>query len=399
LRFCRAKYLVVFNDMFSRVASRLHGDTNPLYRLRDDIARAGHAILDLSSGNVTENGILFPQDLLEEILAEASRESRIYRPDSFGRKSAREAVSSYYLGQNILVPPEQILLTPGTSLAYWYSFKLLADDGDEILCPRPSYPLFDYIAALGGVKLIPYRLQEERGWAIDLENLENSISTRTRAIVVISPHNPTGHVATPGELEAIGELALRHDLAVISDEVFSEFLMSPGILPRPASGRAPLVLTLNGFSKMLALPGMKFGWMGVSGESEKVGEALRALELISDTFLPVNEVVQAAAPEIFRQGRDFLSGYAQEIRQRWEIAREYLEPSHHWSYCAPDGGFYVTLRLQRDEENAAEDILRATHTMVHPGYFYDIEPHHLVFGFVSKPEMTREILPRLLQQL
>ena len=393
-------YFVYFGqDMFSKVASRLHGDTNPLYRLRDEIKRAGHAILDLSSGNVTENGILFPQDLLDEILAEASRESRIYRPDSFGRKSAREAVSSYYLGQNILMPPEQILLTPGTSLAYWYSFKLLADDGDEILCPRPSYPLFDYIAALGGVKLIPYRLQEERGWAIDLENLENSISTRTRALVLISPHNPTGHVATSDEIAALAELALRHDLAIISDEVFSEFLLARQDLPRPAGSRAPLVLTLNGFSKMLALPGIKFGWMGVTGDAGKVRPALRALELISDTFLPVNEIVQAAAPQLLQRGGGFLDTYVKEIRRRWEIAREFLEPSTRWNYSAPDGGFYVTLRLQRDEEAAAEAILRRTHTLVHPGYFYDIEPHHLVLSFVSEPESMRRAFPRLLQQL
>jgi alanine-synthesizing transaminase len=392
-------HFVVFKDMFSKVASRLHGDTNPLYRLRDEITRAGHAILDLSSGNVTENGILFPQDLLEEILAEASRESRIYRPDSFGRESAREAVSGYYLDQDIVIQPEQILLTPGTSLAYWYSFKLLADDGDEILCPRPSYPLFDYIAALGGVKLIHYRLLEERHWAIDLENLENSISTRTRALVLISPHNPTGHVATSDEIAALAELALRHDLAIISDEVFSEFLLARKDLPRPAGSRAPLVLTLNGFSKMLALPGIKFGWMGVTGDAGKVRPALRALELISDTFLPVNEIVQAAAPQLLQRGGGFLGTYAKEIQRRWEIAREFLEPSAHWSYTAPDGGFYVTLQLRRDEEATAEAILLRTHTLVHPGYFYDIQPHHLVLSFVSEPESMRRAFPRLLQQL
>lgn len=303
--------------MFSRVASRLHGETNPLYKLRDEITSAGHAVVDLTSGNVTEQGILFPQPLLEGILTEASRRSRIYRPDSFGQMPAREAVSRYYLAQGIEIPPEQILLTPGTSLSYWYCFKLLADEGDEILCPRPSYPLFDYIAALSGVRLVSYRLDEEQQWAIDFANIENSISTRTRALVVISPHNPTGHVSTQNELDKIGELALRHDLAIIADEVFSEFLIERRTLPRPTGSRAPLVLTLNGFSKMFALPGIKFGWMAVSGEQEKVRRAMRALELISDTFLPVNEIVQAAAPDIFEQGRDFLDSYAGEIRRRW----------------------------------------------------------------------------------
>jgi hypothetical protein len=382
--------------MFSRVASRLHGETNPLYKLRGEIATAGHAIVDLTSGNVAEHGILFPQPLLEGILTEASRRSRIYQPNSFGQKPAREAVSRYYLAQGIEIPPEQILLTPGTSLSYWYCFKLLADEGDEILCPCPSYPLFDYIAALSGVRLVPYRLDEERHWAIDLANVENNISTRTRALVVISPHNPTGHVSTKDELDAIAELALRHDLAVIADEVFSEFLMERRTLPRPASNRAPLVLTLNGFSKMFALPGIKFGWMAVSGEQEKVHRAMRALELISDTFLPVNEIVQAAAPDIFQQGRDFLDSYASEIRRRWGGARELIEQSSHCSCCAPDGGFYVTLKLDKDEEATAEAILQKAHLLVHPGYFYDIEPHHLVFSFVLEPEMLRRAFSRLL---
>ncbi|MBZ5499231.1 MAG: pyridoxal phosphate-dependent aminotransferase [Acidobacteriia bacterium] len=385
--------------MFSKVASRLHGETNPLYALRDEIAREGHSILDLTSGNVTEHGILFPQPLLEEILTEASRRSRIYRPDSFGGRPAREAVSRYYLAQDIVIPPAQILLTPGTSLSYWYSFKLLADEGDEILCPRPSYPLFDYIAALSGVALIPYRLDEERQWAINMQDLENNISTRTRALVVISPHNPTGHVTTRDELDALAELAVRHNLAVIADEVFNEFLMERRILPRPAAGRAPLVLTLNGFSKMFALPGIKFGWMGVTGEAERVRHALRALELISDTFLPVNEMVQAAAPDIMQQGRLFLTGYADEIRRRWDITRRFLDQARHCSYRAPDGGFFVTLRLERDEEAAAEAILRGIHTLIHPGYFYDIEPHHLVFSFAVEPELLRSIFPRLFPML
>lgn len=382
--------------MFSKVASRLHGETNPLYQLRDELNRAGNAVLDLTSGNVTDQGIQFPQPLLAQILKEALDRCSIYRPDSFGQKPAREAVSRYYLEQDIVIPPEQILLTPGTSLSYWYSFKLLADEGDEILCPRPSYPLFDYIAALSGVTLIPYRLDEARHWAIDLESLENSISTRTRALVVISPHNPTGHVTTQDELEALAELAVRHDLAIIADEVFNEFLMERRLLPRPASGRAPLVLTLNGFSKMFALPGIKFGWMGVSGEPVKAREALRALELISDTFLPVNEIVQAAAPEIFERGRAFLEGYVEEIRRRWGVARECLDRTEQCRYTAPEGGFYVTLRLERDEEATAEAILRKTHTLVHPGYFYDIEPHHLVFSFILEPNLLREVFPRLL---
>jgi hypothetical protein len=382
--------------MFSEIAAKLHGESNALYKLRDERKAQGHAVQDLVSGNINEQGFIFPQDLLEEILARGCRHSRIYNPDSFGQIRSREAVSEYYKAAGHILSPAQILITPGTSFSYWYCFKLLADPGDEILCPCPSYPLFDYIALMSGVKLVPYRMDERRDWAVDLEQLEACVSTRTRALVLISPHNPTGRVTTSKEIEALGEIALRHDLALISDEVFSDFLLGEKILPRPAGSGAPLVFTLNGFSKMFALPGLKFGWMAVSGESARVSRAMRAIELISDTFLPVNEMVQAAAPEIFRHGQRIKEDFAGRIRECWQLAETHFSPSRSLSYIKPDGGFYVSLRLEnRDEEQVAEAILREHNALVHPGYFYDMAPHHLILSFVQRPEVIRGLFPKV----
>ncbi len=386
--------------MFSQVAGRLHTETNALYSLRDSLRAKGTAILDLVSGNVNDQGLVYPPDLLADIMRRASLGCGIYRPDSFGQETARQAISTYYVSRNVPIPADCLVLTPGTSIAYWYCFKLLADEGDEVLCPSPTYPLFDYIAALSGVRLISYRLGEEREWCIDLEGLEANISTRTRAIVLISPHNPTGHVSSREEIDAVSDIAMRHDLAIISDEVFSEFLMDGGILPRPAATKAPLVITLNGFSKMFALPGIKLGWMAVTGQRDKARRALRALELISDTFLPVNEMAQAAAPEIFREGQDFLASYAREIRERWTCADSVLQGSTKCSCVKPAGGFYVTLSLRGlDEEKAAEALLRDGGLLVHPGFFYDMAPAHLVLSFVQKPDVLHDVLPRMLRIL
>ena len=382
--------------MFSRIASRLHGETNSLYRLRDGLRSQGVGVVDLISGNVTEYGIAFPQDLLEGVLVRASRQCQIYRPDSFGQMPARKAISGYYQERGVIIPAGQILLTPGTSISYWYCFKLLADEGDEILCPRPSYPLFDYIAALSGVKLVSYPLREGKRWSIDLERLDACISTKTRALVLISPHNPTGHVASEEEIRDLAEVAQRHDLAIISDEVFSEFLLQGGVLPRPAAGSAPLVFTLNGFSKMLALPGIKLGWMGVSGSPNRVEQAMRAFELISDTFLPVNEIVQAAVPEALREGSGFLAWHIGQVRNRWRQAQEILSSTPHCDFVSPEGGFYVTLRLPNlDEQQATMELLGKEHLLVHPGYFYDMEPHHLVLSFVQRAEVIEDALTRL----
>ncbi len=386
--------------MFSRITSQLHGESNSLYRLRGDLQSQGFLIRDLISGNINEQGFEFPQDILEEALVRGTRACRIYKPDSFGQKPARESISEYYRDSGYEIDPGCIVLTPGTSLSYWYCFKLLANEGDEILCPCPSYPLFDYIALLSGVKLIPYKLQEERNWAIDIDQLEACISTRTRALVLISPHNPTGHVSSVEEIAALADIARRHDLAIISDEVFSDFLIQEDRLPRPVGADAPLICTLNGFSKMFALPGIKFGWMAISGNAEKVQKAMRSLELISDTFLPVNEIIQAAAPAILNAGKAIRDDFAKRIRECWSVTRALLDPSHSCSYAVPDGGFYVTLQLNNlGEERAAEAILKENQIMIHPGYFYDMASNHLILCFVQKPEILRALLPELLETL
>jgi alanine-synthesizing transaminase len=369
---------------FSELAGRLGGPKNPLYVLHDRLRAEGKKVVDLVRGNVNEHGIAYPVDALKEILNAATEAARIYRPDSLGQRVARDAIAQYYGALN--VPADQILVTPGTSVSYWYCFKLLAEKGDEILCPQPSYPLFDFIAQLSGVELKYYRLSEVDGWAIDLEHLESQISSRTRAIVLISPHNPTGMVADAVQLSRLAEIALRNSLPIISDEVFSEFLFGLKEFPRAARTNAPLVFTLNGFSKLFALPGMKIGWMAITGETELVRKAISALELISDTFLPVNEIAQFAVPEIFRRGKEFLKHYRGWIERCRDQAVGGLNGI---SFVPPRGGFYITVPIETDEESAAATLLEEQGILVHPGYFYDIAPDHLVMTFIDDPAALR----------
>src|SRR5262249_10476925 len=149
---------------------------------------------------------------------------------------------------------------------------------------------------------------------------EHQITTRTRAIILISPHNPTGMVADDSQLAGLAEIAGRHHLPIIADEVFGEFLFGIDKLPRAAYTNAPLVFTLNGFSKMFALPGIKAGWMVVSGEDGLVRKSMSALEMMSDTFLPVNEMVQFAVPGIFTRGRAFQRDYHNWVRKCHDLA-------------------------------------------------------------------------------
>ena len=366
---------------FSDLAANLGGQRNPLYTLHEELKAEGTTIVDLVRGNVNEHGIDYPPELLREILAKAADAARIYRPDSIGQLPAREAIARYY--GELTVPPEHILVTPGTSVSYWYCFKLLAEPGDEILCPQPSYPLFDYIARLAGVQMTHYRLRESHQWAIDLDYLETQITNRTRAIILISPHNPTGQVADDDQLRGLAEIATRHSLPIISDEVFSEFIFDMDTFPRIAATSAPLVFTLNGFSKLFALPGMKIGWMTISGDDDLVKKSMAALELISDTFLPVNEIAQFAVPEVFSRGRDFLAQYKAWISRCRNAALSGLKG---FSFTPPRGSFYFTIPVSHDEEKAAATLLTNHRILVHPGYFYDIRPDHLVMTFIDNPD-------------
>jgi aspartate/methionine/tyrosine aminotransferase len=319
-----------------------------------------------------------------------------------GQAVAREAVSGYYLEEGVSIPAAQIVLTPGTSLSYLYAFLLFADAGDEILAPTPTYPLFDAIATLCGVKMVPYRLDPSRQWAIDTDHLLASITPRTRAIVVISPHNPTGAVASRAELATLATLAHRHHIPIISDEVFGSFLFGQGSLPRPAATDAPLVVTLNGFSKMFALPGMKIGWMAFSGEEALVRQAISGMAALSDTFLPVNEIAQFAVPAIFLGGKRFLLEYRNAIAESRSIAVDLLSSSRHLSFVPPAGGFYLALRLNHpglDEEAVALDLLREDRILVHPGFFYDLEGSHIVLSFASETESLRRSLGCLLERI
>jgi aspartate/methionine/tyrosine aminotransferase len=375
---------------FSDFAANLGGPKNPLYMLHDRLKTEGTNVVDLVRGNVNEHGIVYPPAVLENILKEASSAARVYRPDSLGQRPAREAIARYYGGLNI--SPDHLLITPGTSVSYWYCFKLLAENGDEILCPQPSYPLFDYIARLAGLNMTHYRLDESREWAIDLDHLESRITAGTRAIILISPHNPTGMVADDAQLRGLAEIAASHALPIISDEVFSEFLFGMESFPRIAATKAPLVFTLNGFSKMFGLPGMKIGWMAISGEDALVRKSVAALDLISDTFLPVNEIMQFAVPEIFAQGGPFLAEYRNWILKCRTAAVDGLQGL---SFVPPRGGFYITLRVERDEEQLASTLLERDGILVHPGYFYDILPDHLVTTFIDDPDHVREHFERI----
>ena len=364
------------------------------------IRRQGRSILDLTGSNPTRAGFVYPSDILQ---AFADPSILAYQPSPAGLAVAREAVARYYAARGARVEPGRILLTASTSEGYAYLFKLLADPGDHLLVPRPSYPLFEHLAAMESVAVRQYPLLYHSGWAIDLAALDGAITQRTRAIVVVHPNNPTGGFVKAPELCAIAEICARHHLALISDEVFFDYPFALDV--ERASNRAAtlagvedcLVFCLSGLSKIAGLPQMKLGWIVCAGPPRVRDEAMEKLEWIADTYLSVGTPVQTAAARLLRAG-DLVR---QQIRERTAanlaVAREALAGSEA-TILAVEGGWYITVQVPRtrSEEEWALDLLQRRGVLVQPGFFYDFESEaYLVLSLLSGLEVFREGLTRL----
>lgn len=386
--------------MFSR---RLNWDVeaNPLAQLLAQKRAAGDRIFDLTESNPTRAGFEYPEEILEAL---ADPSALRYEPAARGVGTAREAVAKYYAERGREIAASQILLTASTSEAYAYLFKLLCDPGDEILTPRPSYPLFELLADLESVRVRQYPLRYDGAWHIDFPALEAAIGERTRAIVVVDPNNPTGSFLKADEAERLQVLAASRGIAVLIDEVFSDYGFSTNpmrelgadvddrVSPTLTHGagveggyRAVRALTfsMSGLSKIAGLPQMKLGWIAAQGPGYEA--ALDRLELIADTYLSVATPVQLALPKLLEASEKIR---AQIIdRTRTNLAR--LRSSLAGSAAQPlntEGGWSAILQVPRarSEEQWTLALLSEHGVLVQPGFFFDFESEaYLVLSLLT----------------
>lgn len=375
--------------MFS---ARLHWDLrrNPVSTLLSAKRAAGDSILDLTESNPTNAQLDYPAN--ELVAAFATPGLLRYDPDPAGLRSARVAVSEYYSGE---VPPERILLTASTSEAYSFLFKLLTDPGDQILVPRPSYPLFDFLAGMELVNVTHYPLFYDGGWFIDFEALRQLATSRTRAIVLVNPNNPTGSFLHVHELEPLLQFCRQRQIALISDEVFSEYAFGEGERRVESLRHVDEVLTfcLSGLSKVAALPQLKLGWILVNGPAELLSAAIARLELIADTYLSVGSPVQAAAPELLKLAPVIRN----QIRTRTAKNLEAVPSALH-----VEGGWSATIRVPnvRSEEEWTLDLLEHDNVLVQPGFFYDFPSEaFLVLSLLTPPLLFNEGLARIFSRM
>jgi aspartate/methionine/tyrosine aminotransferase len=383
--------------MFS---SRFHWDLRPnrLTQLLETRRGEGARILDLTESNPTHAGLSYPAGI-----ATALADPRIlhYEPSPAGAVDARQAVARYYAARGCTVDIGRILLTASTSEAYAYLFKLLADPGDQVLVPRPSYPLFEFLANMESLDVRQYPLAYHGGWSIDLDALEAAVTDRTRAVVLVNPNNPTGSFIKRAELAALTRLAAARGLALISDEVFSDYAFSPDAdrVATLADVEDCLAFSMSGLSKVAGLPQMKLGWIVCSGPEPLRREAMDKLEWIADTFLSVGTPVQCAAARLLDAGEEVQRQIRQRTAQNLAVARQILHGSAV-SLLTVEGGWYVTLQVPRirSEEEWVIELLSHRDVLVQPGFFYDFEGEaFLVVSLLTSPEIFREGMTRLLR--
>jgi aspartate/methionine/tyrosine aminotransferase len=350
----------------------------------------GRPFIDLTESNPTRAGFFYPPDLLAPL---ADARALRYEPSPFGRADARAAVAADYARQGLSVSAERIVLTAGSSDAYSLLFKLLANAGDEVLVPRPSYPLFDHLTRLDLLVTRPYDLDIHGAWSIDVASVERAMTPRTRAVLVVSPNNPTGSFVRQAELDRLAALCAPRDIAIIADEVFADYELEAGAAAaagRVASRRDVLSFALGGLSKSAGLPQVKLGWIAAAGPDALVDAALERLELVCDTYLTVSTPAQLAAAELLQRGAGIRRQIAARVAANYRSLRSAVAGTPSCGALRSDGGWYAVLQVPSlaAEEDLVLELLTADGVLTHPGYFFDFPRESFLVVSLLPPEAS-----------
>jgi alanine-synthesizing transaminase len=384
-------------------SSRLQWDLRPnrLAQALNQKRRSGGPILDLTESNPTHAGFSYPASMVEPL---ADPRGLRYDPTPSGLAGARRAIAGYYAERGVEVQPGRILVTASTSESYSQLFKLLANPGDHVLAPRPSYPLFEYLASLESVRVTQYSLAYHGRWSIDFDSLSAGITERTRAVVVVNPNNPTGSFLKSAEWTSLARICSDAGLAVISDEVFSDYVLRPDQQRVSTLSGYGDVLTfcLSGLSKVAGLPQMKLGWIVAGGPAHLWTAALQSLELIADTYLSVSTPVQYALPKLLDCGRDVFRQISDRVRENLAVLARAIALLPSCAVLDVEGGWYATVRVPRirTEEEWCLELLERDSVLVQPGFFYDFESEaFLVLSLLTMPHVFRAGIERIASRL
>lgn len=361
---------------------------NPLSQALARRRATGAPLLDLTETNPTRAGLVAPADVLA-LLGHAR--SSDYSPEPFGLHEARAAAAAEFARHGGPVAVDRVFLTASTSEAYAWLFKLLCDPGDRVLVPRPSYPLFEYLARLESVEVDRYPLAYDGSWHLLASAVEAALTPRTRAVVVVHPNNPTGSCLKRDEAAALHELCAARGVAIVSDEVFADYTFGPD--PRRAGSFATdgpaLAFAMGGLSKACALPQLKLAWTAVAGPAALHQPALARLEVIADTYLSAGTPVQRALPELLARREALAAPVRARVLRNLETLRAALAPAPEATVLPVEAGWCGVLRVPAtvSEEQRALRLLEREGVLVHPGFFFDFESEaFLVVSLLTPPD-------------
>jgi len=314
-------------------------------------------------------------------------------------------VAEYYNSSRVrhqagAISPEQIFLTTSTSEGYSYLFRLLCDPGDEIMVPRTSYPLFEFLADIQDVQLRAYELFYDHGWHTDTGGLEKAITQRTRAVLIVNPNNPTGSFAHNNDMEQLVSLCKDRHLALVSDEVFLDYELEGHAEVSAAFSHECLSFALSGLSKISCLPQMKLAWIVMNGPQELKDQARVRLEIISDTYLSMNGPIQHALSELLRQADHLQAQVKRRATSNLEFLDQQLRSIASIERLRVEGGWYGVLRVpaKKTDEDLVIELIERAGVVVHPGHFYDFQKDgYLIVSLITPEEGFRKGILSILE--
>ena len=372
-----------------RFSSRVDiSEPNPIAKAEAAAKTAGETLVKLDDSNPTRHA-LAPAMVPD-----------VYSADPRGQRYAREALSTFLNTRGAArCSADDLYILSSTSEAYSWLIKLLCDAGDAVLAPKPGYPLIESIARLECVDMIEYQQRFDGSWYIDVAELkaalEGADGGRIRALVLINPNNPTGSYVKPSEREAIVGLCREHDVAIIADEVFYDYDLEPfDGNARLAGETGALTFALDGFSKMLAAPHAKVGWIQVSGPAEEVAEAKRRLDVIADDYLPMSEIVAKRIPELLQAAPTQTERVRERVRGNLAALHDMLDSDGQGlvSVLRAEGGWNVLLRVPSviDENELVLRMIERHGVSGQPGYFFDMTSNgYLAISLLPEPDDFR----------
>ena len=374
---------------------------NKFTRALEEIRSSNRPLIDLTISNPTTCGLAYDSQAILRAFQNANAFN--YEPQAKGLLNARQEVAHYYRDEhNEPVDPNAVILTTSTSEAYSYIFRLLCDPQDEVLVPKPSYPLFDFLGDLQDVKLIPYSLHYAQGWFIDFESLRQALTAKTRAILLVHPNNPTGSYVKSEEVRYLNALCREKQLALIVDEVFLDYSLENRPRKSFVGNYEALTFTLSGLSKTAALPQMKVAWMVATGPDAPTHAALERLEIIADTYLSLSSPTQWAFPELLAQRKTLKPQLLKRIRNNWAHLNSSLRDNRVCTLLDVEGGWYAALRINRNvsDDDLSIELMQQAGVIVHPGHFYDFpKDGHLVVSLISREQDFENGIDKLLKHL